>query len=279
VCLTKKDVVIVFGLALLFIVLSSLTRWLLPDWYVEGSIIFALLIILTAQVEIYRRIQGIVLANATTPTMNYRQMESLLSLFASLKIHHPLPRMRGAAISPDFATTLVTLIRRHKPGLIVEAGSGVSTLVAAYCLKEVGRGRILSLEQEDRYARVSTEYLNDHGLTGIANVVHAPLRTVAIGRQSWDWYDTTALANIDSIDMLIVDGPLQQGQPSRLVRYPALPLLLEKLSPGAVVVLDDASREDETIVLKRWLDEFGCVDVERIPSEKGTVVLRMSRSA
>ncbi|HEV8700177.1 MAG TPA: class I SAM-dependent methyltransferase [Candidatus Polarisedimenticolia bacterium] len=182
--------------------------------------------------------------------------------------------MRAAAISPDFATNLVTLIRRHRPGLIVEAGSGVSTLIAASCLREVGQGRILSLEQEERYARLPTEYLEDHGLADVARVVHAPLRSVALGPRTWEWYDTTALAKFAPIDVLIVDGPLQHGQARRLVRYPALPLIVETLSPGAVVVLDDGSREDEAIVLGRWLHEFVALDVERIPSEKGTVVLR-----
>jgi predicted O-methyltransferase YrrM len=275
--LKRKDILVVVILFLLFVAASSLLRRYLSEWYVEGAIALALLIGLTTQVEIYRRLQGTVLDNSSTPTANYRQIESLLSLLASLKIHHPLPPMRAAAISPDFATTLVSLIRRHRPGLIVEAGSGVSTLVAAYCLREAGRGRILSLEQDARYARTSMQYLHDHGLADAARIVHAPIRQVALGARSWEWYDTAALGDLASVDMLIVDGPLQQGQPRRLLRYPALPLLLDRLSPDAVVVLDDASREDETAVVRLWLEEFGGFELERIPSEKGTAVLYRRR--
>lgn len=54
--------------------------------------------------------------------------------------------------------------------------------------------------------------------------------------------------------MLIVDGP--PGRVNKDARYPALPLLHERLNPGAHVFLDDATRPDERRILTQWLAEF-----------------------
>ena len=47
--------------------------------------------------------------------------------------------------------------------------------------------------------------------------------------------------------MLIVDGPAETTEP--LIRYPAVPVLYDRLSDDAVILLDDADRtEEERIV-------------------------------
>src|SRR5690606_18547556 len=86
-----------------------------------------------------------------------------------------------------------------------------------------------------------------HGLGATVEVRHAPL----VAR----WYEASVFADIDTIDLLIVDGP--PATTGQLARYPALPLLAERLSPGAVVVLDDAERDAEAEIARRWCEEFG----------------------
>jgi predicted O-methyltransferase YrrM len=234
----------------------------------------ALLVILVIQFELYRRLQDALRRYHDTPTGNYRQIESLFSLFASLKIEHPLPPMRAAAISPDFANTLVRLIRETRPRLVLELGSGLSTIVAAYCLEQIGEGRVVSLEQDARYAAISSQNLAERGLGDRATVVHAPLKDRIVKGQSWPWYDTMAIGSLPSIDLVLVDGPLQEQQERGLLRYPALPILFEKLAPRAVLLLDDADREDERRVVAAWMKEFEGFEAERVPGEKGTIVLR-----
>lgn len=210
-------------------------------------------------------------------THDYYQIESLFSIFSLLRLRHPLPPMREWAISPDFAKQLIMLIDQHQPQLILEVSSGISTVIMGYCLQTIGHGQILSLEHDQRYARVSQTYIQNHDLQEIATVIHAPLTPIELHGQSWHWYDRAALQKLPgSIDLLVIDGPPGDLQP--LSRYPALPLLFQWLSPEAVVIIDDGDRADEQEIVARWQREFG-LEVDRVESEKGAFVLRRSRQS
>jgi predicted O-methyltransferase YrrM len=208
----------------------------------------------------------------------FKQIESLFSIFNSLKISQPLPSMGGWVISPDFGKIIVDLVFEKKPKLILEASSGVSTLLASYCLKQLGEGNVISLEEENKYAEVSNNALIKHGLKDIANVIHAPLKEIEIEGKKWIWYDLTEIKDIKPIDMLIIDGPAQYGREQKMIRYPALPLLFDSLSDEAIIILDDADRQDEKNIVDLWLKQFNCFEVERIDTEKGTVILHRKKA-
>jgi predicted O-methyltransferase YrrM len=78
----------------------------------------------------------------------YQQLESLISVTSILSLRTPLPPMRGWAISPDFGVLLVAEILRKKPRQVLELGSGVSTLLIAYCLEKIGHGRVVSFDHD-----------------------------------------------------------------------------------------------------------------------------------
>lgn len=205
----------------------------------------------------------------------YQQLEALISITSILPLRHPLPPMRGWAISPDFGVLLISEILKKKPRLVLELGSGVSTLLTAYCLEKAGRGRVISFDHDEKYCVQSRERIREHGLDDIAEIVHVPLREVQLNQQSWDWYDTARVDPGVKIDLLVVDGP--PGQIQDLSRYPALPLLREYLSDDAVILLDDAGRPDEKIILDMWTREFPDFVHECIPAEKGAAVLRRAQ--
>ena len=108
-------------------------------------------VLFAAQLEIYRRVQFLL----NHAHENYRQTEALFSLFSLLKIRRPLPPLRDFAISPDFANLLVALIDETRPRVILELGSGASTLITGYRLQQLGQGRIISLEHDEKYAAVT----------------------------------------------------------------------------------------------------------------------------
>lgn len=207
-----------------------------------------------------------------------KQVESLFSIFSVLKITHPLPPMGGWVISPDFGKIIVDLVLEKKPKIILEASSGVSTIIASYCLKQLGEGTVISLEEENKYAEVSNNALIKHRLKDIANVIHAPLKEIEIEGKKWIWYDLTKIKDIKPIDMLIIDGPAQYGREQPMIRYPALPLLFDSLSDEAIIILDDADRKDEKNIVELWLKQFNCFEVERIDTEKGTVILHRKKA-
>ena len=202
----------------------------------------------------------------------YRQYEALLSISSELDIRPPLPPMRGWAISPDFGRLLISCISEHRPNVIVEMGSGISSVIAGYCLKGLGRGVVLSLEHDSSFAQASRTLVASHGLANIVTIVEAPLTRVGLNGITFAWYDLARLPCVGKIDMLLVDGP--PGEVGRSARYPALPLLIDQLSMNAVVLVDDSSRRDESEMIARWLTAFPEFRRTRVDTEKGASILR-----
>lgn len=266
--LRQKDKKLI-GTASFFFGIMFIVGWLLARqalyFFALAAMLGALMIIQTVYyIETQREFQQ--------PNANYRQFESLFFLFSTLKFRYPLPPMRVWAISPDFANTLISLIRECKPKVVLEIGSGVSTLISAYCLEENKAGVLVSLDHEKQFAARSIANVAKHGLQNISAIRYAPLKKVLIQNKSWLWYDTDQLQYLKSIDMVIIDGPPDRTQ--KLARYPALPILFPLLSDDAVILLDDADRPDETEIVKRWLREFHDFSLEIIGTEKGAAILR-----
>jgi len=205
----------------------------------------------------------------------FRQLEALFGLYNTLDIEHPLPRTRHTAASPDFLHLLANEIFLNRPQSIVEVGSGTSTLVAAYCLKKLGRGKIISLDHLEQYADITRQTIKSHGLDDFAVVVHAPLREYVLNGASYQWYDDAAVEGVENIDLLIVDGPPHDA--SVRARYPAIPLLKEKLHKDSIILLDDGARQDETEIVAQWQQQYG-LDYGAEPVEKGAFKCRFSEN-
>ena len=204
---------------------------------------------------------------------HYRQMEALLNLHSLLDLRAPLPPMRLWAASPDFALKVMQVIHTHQPQTILELGSGSSTLIASYCLETIGNGHIISLDHEAIFAQATRNLLSQHSLSQWAEVVHAPLQNITLGWKSMRWYTQDALASLEAVDLLIVDGPPETTNP--MARYPAVPLLIDKLKPGAHILIDDAMRPDEVTMVQRWLADYPLEQIEATANEKGVILLRL----
>jgi hypothetical protein len=204
--------------------------------------------------------------------VDYRLTEGLTALYATLPIRLPLPPMRGWPISPDFAAIMVAEILGHRPTLVVEAGSGISSLLIGYALEKLGQGRAVCLDHEAVYAERTRALLRMHELDHRVEVVHAPLTTAPSTEPALTWYDTAGLADLGNISMLVIDGPPSATGPQ--ARYPALPLLRDRLAPRCRVLLDDGGRPEEVQAAKRWLGEgYGFKQVTTFDCEKGAVLL------
>lgn len=196
----------------------------------------------------------------------FRQAEALAGLYNTLDIQHPLPTTRHRAASPDFLHLLAREIFRVQPELIVEAGSGTSTLVAAYCLKKLGRGKIISLDHLEKYADISRQTIKSHGLDKFAEVRYAPIKEYEIDDKKYPWYDNTGLEALGRIDLLVVDGPPRNIAVD--ARYPAIPILIDKLHENSIVLLDDGARPAEKEIVAQWKQKYG-LDYTVEPMEKG----------
>lgn len=199
------------------------------------------------------------------------QTQPLIDLARELPTERPLPAMQGYAIAPDFALMLARMIAEEKPELILETGSGVSTLVAAYALQRLGRGRVIALEHEPEYAEKSRALIAQHGLSAYAEVVYAPLEPIELGGTMYRWYSLRALENLGPIDMVIDDGPPRCA--GDMLRYASLPVLGKRLALRGTFVLDVVG-EEEKIILERWRRELPGFAQEHLATKKGNVIIR-----
>jgi predicted O-methyltransferase YrrM len=266
--LLRRDAAVALAVAVAFAAASLALERFLPARAGTLALSLLLLLFLLALAAAFRPTQALL---AELFRNYYRQTEALFSLFTFIRPKEPLPPMRDWAICPDFANLLVSVIHRRKPQFILDLGSGVSTLICGYLLKEQGSGTVLGIEHDPDYAQRAERALSDHGLTGFARVRLATLRETTLEGGTWNWYEGKAFEDLPPIDLLIVDGPPSPLQ--RLSRYPALEVLHGKLAPGAVVLLDDALRKDERAILKMWLDRFPEFRCELVSTEKGAAVL------
>ena len=203
----------------------------------------------------------------------FEQIQSLFSIYSQIQFRQTLPPMGGWAVSPDFAAQMITEVSDRRPQLVLEASSGVSTVLIAYCLeRQKASGRVIALEHDASYAERSRAEIARHGLQQYAEVVYAPLKPYVVAGREFLWYDLSRAEHLSqAIDMLVVDGP--PGGLQHLSRYPALPLLYSRLSSTAVVLVDDADRPDEVEMVRRWGAEFPDVKSRHLSHSKGTEVL------
>ncbi|HZD26111.1 MAG TPA: class I SAM-dependent methyltransferase [Alphaproteobacteria bacterium] len=206
---------------------------------------------------------------STDITQNLQRIEQLSH---ELRLPGPLPLLRGWAASPDVLLVLTRHVRRASPEVVVECGSGVSTIVLAQAARLNDRGHVYSLEHDADFAQRGREWLQEFGLADWATVIHAPLVETADGGD-YAWYDIRNLPRELSIDLLFVDGP-PADTPQPTARYLAGPMLFPRLSPAGVVILDDADRPGETEVVRRWMKEFPQFRLHRHHCEKGCYELR-----
>jgi predicted O-methyltransferase YrrM len=176
------------------------------------------------------------------------------------------------AVEPDFAGIVAREVE-HTPGLVVECGSGATTLIIAAMLRRAGRGRLVSIEHDAAYAERTRRALDAAGLHELVDVVVAPLRDQDVAGRAVSWYDADAVAGaIDGeIDVLVVDGPPQRTPWSR---WPALAILHGRLAPEATVLVDDGRTRAALVTTRAWTEALDDMERYWLDTVKGTWLLR-----
>lgn len=193
----------------------------------------------------------------------YQQFEALEQLLPLLKLTAPLPPSRGWAASPDFLLSLFELSSKVKPRLVLELGSGVSTLVLA----KSGAKKVISLDHSVEFGVQSRAMLKNHKARG----VEIRIDELEQYPKGFSWYSRQSLKGIAKIDLLVIDGPPSATNPD--ARFPALEFLLPLLSPKAVIILDDANRADERKLAEAFLAALPGHQLRFLHHEKGTAII------
>ena len=200
----------------------------------------------------------------STSRENYRQSEFYAQLLRLMDFQAPIPATRSWTASPDLLLTLHQHATDFSPKVILDLGSGMSTLVLA---KSAPNSKVISIDNSAEYAEKTRALLLLHKISNVELRV-APLTSHSSGV---DWYDLSKLKDLPEIDLLFIDGP--PGSKNDRARHPALIECLSKLSQRAVVVIDDAGRDGERDLAEEFSKNLPSHKLEYLPHEKVTAVL------
>ena len=186
----------------------------------------------------------------------------------------PLPFGGDYALTADAAAVLTRQVILLHPRVVLELGSGVSTVLVAGLLQKLGAGRVISLEHDSAWAAETRKQIHAAGLDDHATVVDAPLCKQSLDGQPYLWYDIPmAPSDVGPVDLVVVDGPPQRIDPQGLPRYPALPKLLPQLSERAELFVDDYKRAPEQEMVRLWLERFPGWQARTVDTVPGTCLL------
>ncbi|MHA6964312.1 hypothetical protein [Zobellella denitrificans] len=219
-----------------------------------------------------------------------RQLEALMGVQQSLQYGDAPLSYNGWAIGADLALQLVQQIQQHNYDMIIEFGSGTSTLLLAKALlnksiniplqrhtlehKRNGTAvgeyiepteqdlpqRIVSFEHDKHYYKQTLQNLRQQGLAQVVELIHAPLVDYSEQGSDYLFYDckgkikqlAQTLAGREAHILVLVDGP-SSTQEQENARYPALPHLLKHLAAHKLdIILDDYHRGGEQQIAEQW---------------------------
>ena len=254
---------------------------------------------LTAQLDALKKTQSALqsafkreIDNALQQSVAYT---GLHDYFASGRLPVVTPWQRGWPASPDFMCWLVELVEQNDYDLIVEFGSGMTTLYTAKTLaarirRDASRkvARVVSFDHQEAFCDKTRDLLAQSGCNEILDnveVVHAPLQPyTAPDGTTYQYYAceeqlsalSAAYKSPASRILVTVDGP--PGVTGKNARYPAFPLVMRYFASAHIdFLLDDYNRDDERELAGAWqsaCDTAGLrISVTERACEKGAFLL------
>lgn len=215
--------------------------------------------------ELIEKIKSVVKAESTNIV---RQLECYVSIQSYL-LHGQIPlTLHGWPISPDFGCYLIQLLEDQSFDLVVEFGSGTSTMLIGRALENIkSRTNIseihtqqVAFEHLEKYFQQTNTLLSKYCLTEKVELVLAQLE------EQLDMFDGNiykyyccekkleSIAQSKNINriLVIVDGP--PALTGRHARYLAIPLLIKHFPQAELdILLDDFERHDEKQVVDKWM--------------------------
>ncbi len=182
------------------------------------------------------------------------------------------------AIAPETLALIQHMISSLKMRSVLELGSGLSTVLLAKYFGRMSDGRILSFDDDERWAALTRATLEQEGLASIAQVRVARLVEIEAGGRRAPWYDLSALDEHEYFDLIVVDGP-PAWKGDSLARLPALYKLASRLAESGVLVLDDAARSGEREIASQWQRDFPDLHFRMVQIGRGLLVASRQRAA
>lgn len=172
---------------------------------------------------------------------------------------------------------VMSSLAEERPAAIIEFGSGVSTVCIARLAAQMDPSpAVISIEQDEEQLARTRSLLKRLPPSDInIHLIHAPLVQAEHAGRTTSRYAIPggalerALGGL-SVGMVLVDGPAAEDG----ARYETIPSVHHHLTPGALVLLDDALRGGELEAARRWASD-GHLDVKGIVAiDHGVLVAR-----
>ena len=200
-----------------------------------------------------------------------KQIEAFLGVQNYFNTGELSGNMHGWPISPDLALYIIELLETNHYDLVIEFGSGVSTVLMAKTLAKIAsrsdgkvKAKQIAFEHLERYYEETSENLKQAGLNNAVELIFSPLQPyVAPNGTAYSYYNCNDYLAILSKHhaltgmriLVLVDGPPKST--GAHARYPALPAVTAHF-PNAHVdfLLDDYLRTDEKEIAQLWLTDI-----------------------
>lgn len=215
-----------------------------------------------------------------------RQVEAFIALqsyFATGELPSINIELHSWPVSPDFSLYLIELIELNDYDLIIEFGSGISTVIIAKAITKRAARRqgkksvdFVSFDHLEYYYKQTRTQLEHAGLINAVQLILAPLQ---------DWQDSngriqpyyacqstlTTLKQKHNVAgqriLVIVDGP--PAATGKRARYPAGLLILEHFANAHIdILLDDYIRDDEKEIARLWQEDITAAGLEHTTTER-----------
>lgn len=162
-----------------------------------------------------------------------------------LPVVRPMP---GWALSSDAIVEILCDLQERPNPVLVEFGSGQSTVIFAAWFRARGCGRFVSFEHDPAHAEAIGRQLEAAKLVAQVELNVIPLADRAAvdglaASKSYALPDT-----FPGVDVALVDGPSYFFGES--TRYHPLTWSIERLNPGGAAYLDDTIRPQEKRILE-----------------------------
>jgi hypothetical protein len=221
-----------------------------------------------------------------------QQLEAFLDIQSFFSTGKHLPSMHGWPVSPDFARFLIQLLEKNDYDLILEFGSGTSTILIAKTLAKLNHlsqhktsVMQVAFEHLEKYHAQTLADLKNAGLQNAVELVLAQLKPYkSHNGDTYVYYDCQKIlaefsSNLKAYPariLLVVDGP--PASTGRHARYPCLPIVLEHFRHQKIdLLLDDYSRSDEKEIGSLWKQDLEKLDYkfsfDEIEMEKGALLI------
>lgn len=204
-------------------------------------------------------------AVAAETRQSVTETQALYQLFARFQ---PRAAIRGdGGTAPGELLELLDVVRATEPDTVLGCNLGEAAIWLGYELSQRGGKAIALVADEPAAARQGSD-LASHDLASTISSVVAPLVKVEVPHHYLPWHDVAALPKGKLIDLVVV-GRMDPGPRALL---PVLPLLADRLAPGARLAVVAPRRGDALNVFESWRDSHGAKIDEALSTSRVTVL-------